>query len=72
MMDRRDELTRTLKRIHIACRKASHDLGWVCAVLAQSNEPGCEEGVRKTSLRIADELDDLVRSLRTACRLEQE
>lgn len=72
MMDRRDELTRTLKRIHIACRQAGHDLGWICAVLAQSDKPGCEKGAREASLQVADELDELARSLRMICSVEQE
>lgn len=72
MMDRRDEMTRALKRIQVACRKASHDLGWVCAVLAHGDEPDCEEGAREASLRIADELDELVQSIRMVCSVERE
>lgn len=72
MIQERKNLSRTLKRIHVACRRVNHDLGWICAVLSESDEPDCDEVAREAGLQVADELDRLVQSLRVACGVEQE
>jgi len=66
------DLSRTLKRIHVACRQATHDLGWICAVLAESGEPNRVQIAREASLQVADELDRLAHSLRAACDVARE
>lgn len=72
MIREQEELSRTLKRTHVACRQATHDLGWICAVLAESGEPNRGEIAREASLQVADELEEIARSLRVACGADPE
>lgn len=72
MTREREDLARALKRIHVTCRQINHDLGWICAVLAQSDKPNRGEVARQASLQVADRLDELAQSLRMQCSIEQE
>lgn len=72
MTRKHDDLARALKQLHVTCRRAGHKLGWIHSRLVAGDRATRGEEAREAALQLADELEELVNALRSACVVEGE